>query len=313
VDGAEFDIAAVTIVGSDHLDFHGSRGAYVAAKGRLIEMLDESVDKGREKTAVLNIDDGEFERFKALTKQRVLSYGIGGAADVRALNVQPGAWGSTFTIEAGASSGEVALKHPGMFSVQNAVAASAIGLAAGLDLARVIPALQTWPGAPGRMELIDEGQHFRVVVDFAHAPDSLERVLDVLREHSSGRLIVAFGCIGERERDRRRGMGRVAAERADFTIVTDDNPYTEDRDAIIAEIVAGLESSGKRQGHDFAVIPDRREAIAHALAMAVDDDTVLLAGKGHETQVHLPGSVYECDDRKVARSVIQGLVGTTNS
>ncbi len=310
VDCAEFDIAAVTTIGSDHLDFHGNREAYVAAKGRLVEMLDESVQKRLAKTAVLNGDDPEFGRFKGRTRARILSFGFDAAADVRADDVRATAWGSKFVVNTAAGSGEMTMQQPGGFSVQNALAATGVGFAAGLSLAEIIPGVSSWRGAPGRMELIDEGQPFRVIVDFAHAPDSLERVLGVLRASSPGRLVVVFGCIGERERDRRHAMGRVAAERADFTIVTDDNPYTEDREAIIAEIVVGLEACGKRRGHDFAVIPDRREAIAHALAMAVDQDTILLAGKGHETEVHLPEGGYECDDRAVARSVIRDLLGT---
>ena len=131
-----------------------------------------------------------------------------------------------------------------------------------------------------------------------------------MRERASGRLIAVFGCIGERDKERRYRMGQVAAEYADYTIVTDDNPYSEDRDAIIAEISSGLSAAGKREGHDFAVIPDRREAIEHAIAMAVDGDAVLLAGKGHEREVHLPDSTYPCYDpergsRSPARSRLQ--------
>jgi UDP-N-acetylmuramoyl-L-alanyl-D-glutamate--2,6-diaminopimelate ligase len=131
----------------------------------------------------------------------------------------------------------------------------------------------------------------------------------VLRECAGGRIIAVFGCIGERERDRRFAMGEVAARLADFTIVTDDNPYSEDRDQIIREIARGLESVGARSGHDFAVIPDRREAIDHAISMAVDGDAVLLAGKGHETQVHLPNGIYDCDDEAVARATLAELLG----
>ena len=185
---------------------------------------------------------------------------------------------------------EVTINAPGDFSVQNALAATAClpggGLRPRRDRSR---ASRTWAGAPGsdgtgrRGPAVQSRGGLRAL-----RRTRLQRVLGMLREESRGRLIAVFGCIGERERDRRSAMGAVAAAGADFTIVTDDNPYTEDRDAIIAEIVAGLEASGKRAGHDFAVIPDRREAIAHALAMAVDEDTVLLAGKGHETAVHLP-------------------------
>ena len=157
------------------------------------------------------------------------------------------------------------------------------------------------------MERVDEGQPFTVVVDFAHAPESLRRVLTEMRSANRGRIIAVFGCIGERDRERRYAMGRVAAELADYTYVTDDNPYSEDREAIIAEIARGLREAGKREGHDFSTVPDRREAIAQALAMAVDEDVVLLAGKGHEREVHLPGGSYECDDREVARRVLREL------
>lgn len=196
---------------------------------------------------------------------------------------------------------------PGGFNVYNALAAAAVGLAAGLDMQIIVRALESWLGAPGRMELIEEGQPYRVVVDFAHAPDSLRRMLELLRELTPGRIITVFGCIGERDKDRRVGMGKVAAELADYTIVTDDNPYTEDRDAIIEEIASGLRATGKREGHDFTLIPDRREAIAQALAMAVDEDVVLLAGKGHEREVHLADSSYDCNDIEVARTVLREL------
>ena len=157
------------------------------------------------------------------------------------------------------------------------------------------------------MELVDAGQPFTVLVDFAHAPESLRRLLTLARDRSPGRLIAVFGCIGERDKDRRFRMGQVAADCADYTIVTDDNPYSEDRDAIIAEIARGLREAGKREGHDFAVIPDRREAISHAITMAVDGDAVLLAGKGHEREVHLPNSVYPCHDPSVARHALKEL------
>jgi UDP-N-acetylmuramyl tripeptide synthase len=158
------------------------------------------------------------------------------------------------------------------------------------------------------MEFIDEGQPFTVVVDFAHAPAALRRVLELLRSRSRGRIIAVFGSIGERERDRRAAMGRVASSAADFSVVTDDNPYTEDRQTILSEIAAGLSDAGKREGHDYVVIPDRREAIAYAMGMAVDHDVVLLAGKGHEREVHLADSAYECDDREVARRCLREML-----
>jgi len=307
LDSCDFDIGAVTCVGADHLDFHGTPEAYVAAKGRLFEMLGESVQKGVEKTAVLNADDPSYAYFKAVSKVNTVAYGHS-KADVTASDIREEDWTSRFIIDTPAGRGEITVPKPGLFNVYNALAATGVCLAAGLELERIAAGIASWGGAPGRMEFIDEGQPFTVVVDFAHAPDALRRVLELLRSRSHGRIIAVFGSIGERERDRRAAMGRVAAEAADFTIVTDDNPYTEDRQTILSEIAAGLSDAGKREGHDYVVIPDRREAIAYAMGMAVDEDVVLLAGKGHEREVHLADSAYECDDREVARRCLREIL-----
>jgi UDP-N-acetylmuramoyl-L-alanyl-D-glutamate--2,6-diaminopimelate ligase len=307
LDGCEFDVAVMTNVGRDHMDFHRSREEYLAAKGTLFQMLDSAADKGIAKTAVLNADDEAHAYFRSLTRARAVTYGITSPADVTAEDLRRDGWGSRFRLRTAADSEEVRLGRPGTFNVANALAAAATGLALGLPLDAIVRGLESWPGAPGRMERVDEGQPFTAVVDFAHAPESLRRVLTELRAANRGRLIAVFGCIGERDRERRYAMGRAAAELADYTYVTDDNPYSEDREAIIAEIARGLREAGKREGHDFAVVPDRREAIAQALAMAVDEDVVLLAGKGHEREVHLPGGSYECDDREEARRVLREL------
>jgi UDP-N-acetylmuramoyl-L-alanyl-D-glutamate--2,6-diaminopimelate ligase len=307
VDECEYDIAAFTNVGSDHIEFHGSREEYMAAKGRLFQMLDQAVDKGVPKAAVLNVDDPAHGYFAGLTRARPVTYGIDSPADVSADDLRLDGWGSHFTLQASGRRVPVQFRRPGVFNVYNALAAAAVGLSGGIELRQITPALESWRGAPGRMQFVDAGQDFTVIVDFAHAPDSLRRVLRFLRQSCRGRIIAVFGCIGERDKDRRVGMGRVAAECADYTIVTDDNPYTEDRQAIIDEIASGLLAGGRREGHDFALVPDRREAIAQALAMAVDEDVVLLAGKGHEREVHLAGSSYDCNDAEVARRVLSQL------
>lgn len=307
LDACEFDLAVMTNVSPDHLDFHGSFDEYVAAKGRLFQMLDAAIDKRVAKTAVLNADDPAHRRFRSLTRARIVTYGLASPADVTAGDVRRDGWGTRFALRVPEGEWEARLSRPGEFNVANALAATAAGLALGLDLPSIVRGLESWPGAPGRMELIDEGQPFTVVVDFAHAPESLARVLRQLREGSRGRIIAVFGCIGERDKERRYGMGKVAAELADYTYVTDDNPYSEDRDAILAEIARGLREAGRKEGHDFAVVPDRREAIAQALAMAVDEDVVLLAGKGHERQVHLPDGAYDCHDPDVARRTLREL------
>jgi len=307
VDECDFDIGVFTNLYPDHVDFHKTLEGYIAAKGRLFSMLDTAARKDIDKIAVLNADDPISEHFRSLTEARTVTYGLRTAADVTADAVAEVGWGTRFVLHASGKEREVRLRVPGDFNVYGALAAYSVGHAAGLDAAGVIAALETWGGAPGRMEVVEAGQAFTVLVDFAHAPESLQRVLNFVRERSNGRVIVVFGCIGERDKDRRYRMGRVAAECADFTIVTDDNPYSEDRHGIIAEIARGLREAGKREGHAFALIPDRREAIAHALAMAVDGDAVLLAGKGHEREVHLPDSVYPCHDPDVARAVLREL------
>jgi len=307
VDECEFDIAAVTNLSQDHIDFHGSVEAYMAAKGRLFQMLNTSVSKGLEKTAIINLDDPSFHYFQSLTNAKTISYGLSTEADITARLLSETGWASRFLLRLDGQEREVTMRKPGESTVSNGLAAAATAQVAGISFEAITSALESWPGAPGRMELVNEGQPFTVVVDFAHAPDSLKRVLQLLRQRSPGRIICLFGCIGERDKDRRFRMGLVAAESADYTIVTDDNPYSEDRHAIIAEIAAGLRSGGRREGHDFALIPDRREAIAQALAMAVDGDAVLLAGKGHEREIHLPDSVYECHDPSVAREVLSEL------
>lgn len=307
VDECEYDIAAFTNFGLDHLDFHGNAEEYRAAKGRLFEMLDQSLDKGVVKTAVLNADDEACAFMQGLTKARALTYGIEAASDFRATGLRPEESGTRFRLGAPRATGEVFVPMPGRFNVRNALAALAIASAAGLPMDGAIAAIASWPGAPGRTQYINEGQPFTVLVDFAHAPESLRRVLGMLRDGTRGRIVAVFGCIGERDRARRPGMARAAAELADYTFVTDDNPYTEDRDAILEDIARELRAAGKRDGHDFAVVPDRREAIAQALSMAVDEDAVLLAGKGHEREVHLKGGVYECDDREVARRLLREM------
>ena len=309
VDECEYDIAALTNIGADHLDFHGSQEEYIAAKRRLFEMLEGGADKGFGKTAVLNADDPASPAFRGAA--RAILYGR--SSDVTAEDVTPDGWAIHFRLESPQGEWDVRFPKPGAFNVSNAAAATGIALAAGLTLDEIVPALESWPGAPGRMEFIDEGQPFTVLVDFAHAPDSLRRVLKLLRETVRGRIIAVFGCIGEHDRERRPGMAQAAADIADYTFVTDDNPYSEDRDAILHEIADGMRAAGKREGHDFSVVPDRREAISQAIAMAVDEDAVLLAGKGHEREVHLKDTQYPCDDREVSRRVLRDLGYTKRS
>jgi UDP-N-acetylmuramoyl-L-alanyl-D-glutamate--2,6-diaminopimelate ligase len=231
------------------------------------------------------------------------------AADLQANAISPTEWGSRFRLRTQGNELEVSVGLPGLFNVYNSLAAAAVALSQGMSLAAVKDALESFPGVPGRLERIDEGQPFTVVVDFAHAPEALRGVLAFLRERCQGQLIVVFGCIGERERPRRAGMGLAAAELADFAVLTNDNPFQEDPQAILAEIAQGLEKAGRHEGHHFVRIPDRREAIVHALAMAVEGDVVLLTGKGHEQSITIGDTVIPWDERRVARELLREMLG----
>ncbi|MDP2949960.1 MAG: cyanophycin synthetase, partial [Chloroflexota bacterium] len=279
------------------------------AKGRLFAMLDEAAHKGSQKVAVLNIDDPASAYFASQTRARIVTYSAGKSADVRATDISASEWGSCFRLLAQDDEAEVAVGLPGLFNVYNCLAAAAVGLSQGMSLAAIKDALGSFPGVPGRLERIDEGQPFAVVVDFAHAPQALRRVLEFLRARCRGRLIVVFGCIGGRERPRRAGMGLAAGELADFAVLTNDNPFWEDPEAILAEIARGLEQARRHEGHHFVRLPDRREAIAHALAMAVEGDVVLLAGKGHEQSITIGDTVIPWDDRRVARELLREMFG----
>ncbi|MGH7605811.1 MAG: UDP-N-acetylmuramoyl-L-alanyl-D-glutamate--2,6-diaminopimelate ligase, partial [Gemmatimonadales bacterium] len=297
VAGTEFAAAVFTNLSHDHLDFHSDLEDYFAAKARLFTSRFTSV-------AVVNVDDawgcrlaGQVARADDVRVVRVSPSGA--PADVRVVDVAMRPTGAELTVDCTGRGVRVRTRLLGRFNAANAACALAAAHAAGIDLEAAAQGMAALDGVPGRMQRVDAGQPYTVLVDFAHAPDSLRRVLALLRERVRGRIIAVFGCIGERDKDRRYRMGQIAAEGADYTIVTDDNPYSEDRDAIIAEIARGLREAGKREGHDFAVIPNRREAISQAIAMAVDGDAVLLAGKGHEREVHIADSTYPCYDPEV--------------
>ncbi len=307
VDECEFDIAVFTTLSSDHLDFHGDRAAYLAAKGRLFEMLDESVDKGVPKTAVLNADDPASDPLRARTRASVVTYGIDAPAGLRAesLRLQPLA--SEFDLVGPFGRLPVRLPLPGRHNVYDALAAAAVAVTLGVAPEPVRDALAAFRGVPGRMEMIDCGQPFAVIVDIASTPDALRRVLQILRPTTKGRLVAVFGCAGERDRNRRSGMGRAAAELADFTILTNEDPRSEDPDAIIDEIARALLAAGRQEGDDFERVPDRRAAIRRAFALARPGDVVLLAGKGTEQSMVIGDDHVPWDERAVARELLQEL------
>jgi UDP-N-acetylmuramoyl-L-alanyl-D-glutamate--2,6-diaminopimelate ligase len=304
--GIVVDIAVFTNLSPEHLDFHGTLQAYLEAKGILFEMLGQGPDKGVPKTAILNADDPHW-RYLAdrAAGARVISYGIDALADVQATILAADATGSRLTITAGGDSVEVRLPLVGRFNVHNALAATGAGLAAGATLAQCRDALARATPVRGRMDRIDAGQPFTVIVDYAHTPESLEKVLALLRPLTPGRLIAVFGSAGERDRAKRPKLAAVAAKYADHFVITQEDPRLEDPAAILAEIEAGAVDAGKQRDRDYRVIDDRTAAINAAIASAAEGDTVLLAGKGHEGSIIVGEEKRQWDEAAAARAALR--------
>lgn len=308
LDHCEYDVAVLTNITSDHLDFHGDRERYVAAKARLFAMLDEAAGKGSGKWAVLNADDAASASMRAATRSAsVLTYALDAEADLAARDIVATAAGSSFRVERDGVVARSAVALPGRFNVANGLAAIGIAIALGLSLPDAADALASVGGVPGRMERIDEGQPFAVIVDYAHTEPALRQALAELRASTSGRLIVVFGAAGERDEARREGLGRAAAELADCAVITTEDPRGEDPDAIIDSIARALAKGGRAEGTDFVRVPDRAEAIAHAVGEARPGDTVLVAGKGHERSIIVGGEKRPWDDRAVVRDALRAL------
>jgi UDP-N-acetylmuramoyl-L-alanyl-D-glutamate--2,6-diaminopimelate ligase len=314
--GIEFACAVFTNLTQDHLDFHGTLDAYYEAKQRLFLPAD-----GRPPTAaVVNIDDEWGRKLAAEMHDGPITFAVDRDADHRAREVRYDAAGSSFECATAAGAVEVRLPLPGLFNVYNALAAIAAAGALGVPLDAAAAALESARRVPGRFEPVEEGQEFGVLVDYAHTPDSLENVLASARElleqaGGDGRLIVVFGAGGDRDREKRPLMGAAARRLADHTVVTSDNPRSEDPDAIIAAIVGGAEAAAAAgEGSAIEVEADRRAAIERAMEMARPGDIVLIAGKGHEQGQELEGGrKVTFDDREVAREALRDLAAGSHA
>ncbi|MFQ5691062.1 MAG: UDP-N-acetylmuramoyl-L-alanyl-D-glutamate--2,6-diaminopimelate ligase [Gemmatimonadota bacterium] len=269
VEALRFHAIAFTSFAREHLDYHGDMERYLAAKAHLVDLLRPGG------LCVLNADVPAWEGVET-GDARVLRYGLAGTAEVRAEDVRLRPDGSRWRLVAPAGSAPVELPLPGEFNLHNALAAAALALEAGMAPDRVAERLSGVPAVPGRMEVLRR-EPPRVIRDYAHTPEAFELVLGMMRPLASGRLLVVFGCGGERDAGKRPEMGRIAARWADLVFVTSDNPRSEDPAAIAAEVVEGLEADGYR------IVLDRREAIESALEAAGPEDVVLLLGKGHES------------------------------
>jgi UDP-N-acetylmuramoyl-L-alanyl-D-glutamate--2,6-diaminopimelate ligase len=317
-----YDVAILTNVTHEHLELHGTWEAYRDAKLSLFDRLRQT--RGVPKphpvttTAIVNLDDPSAGLFVGTARDagaRVITYGTEPAADVRATRVAEDPAGVHAEIASQAGEARFDLRLAGRFNVHNGLAVVALGEALGLDPARIRAGLSRLEVVPGRMERIDLGQPFGVVVDFAHSPASLTTVLDLLAPTAAARgggVIVVFGSAGERDIAKRPQMGRIAGDRARLVVLTDEDPRGEDRESILDDIARGAEASGRRRGHDLLLIADRREAIAAAFEAARPGDIVLLAGKGHERSIMGPDGERPWDERVVAEELLsrQGFVGS---
>jgi UDP-N-acetylmuramoyl-L-alanyl-D-glutamate--2,6-diaminopimelate ligase len=310
-DAVHFAAAIFTNLTQDHLDFHPTMEDYFQAKRRLF-----AADPG---ISVVNVDD-PYGRRLAAELDRVLTFAIEQDADYRASDLHCDFQGCRFTLHTPAGAREVALPMPGRFNVANALGALAAVHALGADLDPLVAALERGVSVPGRMEVVDEGQDFAVLVDYAHTPDSLENVLRAAREltgrgeHASGRVACVFGAGGDRDRGKRPRMGEIGARLADVLIVTSDNPRSEDPAAIVAEILAGTaEAQRPRKAESIESTLDRGQAISRAIVEAKTGDVLVIAGKGHEQgQEFEHGRKLPFDDVSVAREALRARAVSGN-
>jgi UDP-N-acetylmuramoyl-L-alanyl-D-glutamate--2,6-diaminopimelate ligase len=298
--GLEWDTAVFTNLTQDHLDFHGTMEDYFDAKAKLFTQL-AAQQKKRKPVAVVNIDDRYGEQLlNRIDKQvAVVTYGMGARADFRASNYRTEFGGTSYQLDAKGKSYLVRVPLIGRFNVSNSLAALAASHALGVGVREAVLSLGKSPQVPGRLEAVPAKRQFQVFVDYAHTPDALLNVLKTLRELGPRRLIVVFGCGGDRDRQKRPLMGSVVDQNADHAIITSDNPRKEDPDAIIAEVEKGFRSN------HYEKVTDRAAAIARAIELAQPRDVVLIAGKGHENYQEFSDHTVPFDDIQVARRALE--------
>jgi len=319
-----YDVAVFTNLTHEHLELHGTFEAYRDAKLSLFSRLglgprggdarevDKRLRRRWPRVAIVNLDDASAPMFVAAAEQaggRVITYGLGPGSVISAGGIREDVRGLSFEARTPRWRDRIRLELAGRFNVANALAAIALGEALDLDPGAIRSGLEGVEGVPGRMERIDRGQPFAVVVDYAHSPAALEKVLDDLAPLASagGGLIAVFGSAGERDVRKRPLMGRIAGERCRLVVVTDEDPRGEDRDRIIDEIAAGAEAAGRTRGHDLLCIRDRSEAIAEAFSRARPGDVVLLAGKGHEQSIITADGPVPWNERAEAIRALERL------
>ncbi|RIK41313.1 MAG: UDP-N-acetylmuramoyl-L-alanyl-D-glutamate--2,6-diaminopimelate ligase [Chloroflexi bacterium] len=310
VDCCEFDVGVITNITHEHLDFHGSLENYRLAKANLLERVADSATRGRLGVAVLNADDAGTAAVRLKAEGcRVVNFSLEGTpgAEISARDVVPTSGGSTFRLFLGGDVATVRLPLPGRYNVANALAAAGACRALGLGVDEIANGLATLPPVPGRMEVIDLGQPFTVVVDYAHTPEALTTLFQELRPATQGKLLALFGSAGERDIAKRAAQGRIGMELTDYLIITSEDPRFEDPDAILAQIAEGAVLSGGIRGVHFECIEDRAAAILALMQRARPGDTVVLAGKGHEHSMIYGAEMRPWDEAEQARFALRQL------
>lgn len=291
VEGLTFEVGVFTNLTQDHLDFHKTLEDYFWSKQKLFK---------QSKQAVINIDDKSGTRLLDIIDIPATTYGIENPARLMAQNIRQTMEGVYYDLVYQDEKYPVFYGVPGRFSVYNSLSALAVGITLGFPIDSLINALKKVKGVPGRFEPVENDKGFTVLVDYAHKPDSLKNVLLTIKEFCKGNIITVFGCGGDRDREKRPIMGKIATELSDYTIITSDNPRSEDPEAIIRQIESGV------VGRNYQKITDRRKAIQQALLMAKKGDTVLIAGKGHETYQIIGDKKLHFDDKEVVKEFLSG-------
>ncbi|WP_079480376.1 UDP-N-acetylmuramoyl-L-alanyl-D-glutamate--2,6-diaminopimelate ligase [Halobacillus salinus] len=301
--GCDFDVAVFTNLTRDHLDYHENFEDYFRAKSLLFAQLGNGYNRKGLKYAIINKDATYATRLIQSTSQTLLTYGIQEKADVRALDIRCSESGTSYLLQSPA--GDIRVNSPlmGMFSIYNMLAAASVGLLYGIPLTTIKKSFENTSGVKGRFEPVNEGQPFGVVVDYAHTPDSLENVLNTIRQFCKGKVWVVVGCGGDRDRTKRPMMAKVAVELGDYAIFTTDNPRTEDPEDIFHDMIEDISI-----GYEW--VPDRKSAIQKAVQGARKGDMVLIAGKGHETYQERNGIRTHFDDCEEARKILRTIKET---
>lgn len=312
VEACEFDIGVLTNITHEHLDYHGTFENYRAAKSKLFEYLTSTRDKssGVVKTAVLNRDDSSFPYLKSRINVQVISFGFHPEADVRAENISRGRRETSFDVIYNGKRERYRINLIGDYNVSNCLAAITTTIAVlGVGYNYALSALASFESVPGRMEKIELGQDFTAIVDFAHTPNALKCSLNAVRKLTDGNIIAVFGSAGLRDREKRRIMAEISIKYADLTVLTAEDPRTESLRNILQEMAEGAEAAGGQEGRDFWRIPDRGDAIRHALKLAKSGDLVIICGKGHEQSMCFGQTEYVWDDRIALRSALTEYMG----